>query len=546
MRLADCIRWIWNSAAGFRARIFLSGIIGAAGVCASMSFIWVSKLLIDTATGHRDGDIWIYGGILLACMAVQILLSIVNARLSARLSVDFRSSLRRTLFAIVMESRWTGKEVLHTGDILNRLEEDVRVVSDLVCRTVPSSVVTLLQFGMAFAILCSLDWRLAAVLVAVMPVAILLSRKYAGVMKKLTREIRDTDSREQSHLQENIQNRTLIATMQQTDMVNAGLSSIQSELREQVIRRTDYSMFSRVMIRSGFSLGYLAVFLWGAAGLQNGTVTFGMMTVFLQLVSQVQRPVVDIGRLVPAILHASASVERLSELSALQREEQGSVPPMDGKVGVRIEGISFRYPDGNVNVIEDFSYDFTPGSVTAVTGVTGSGKSTLIKLLLALLKPDRGRIVFYNGASEADSSPLTRSNLIYVPQGNTLISGTVRDNLLLGNPHASDHDIAQAVHTAVADFVYTLPEGLDTVCGERGTGLSEGQAQRISIARGLLRPGGIMLLDEPTSALDSDTERLLLERLSEVSRDKTVIIVTHRDMPEGICTGNITLFRRQP
>ena len=184
---------------------------------------------------------------------------------------------------------------------------------------------------------------------------------------------------------------------------------------------------------------------------------------------------------------------------------------------------------------------FQSGSVTAVMGATGTGKSTLIRLLLALIKPDKGLITIYDGENGIPVSPLTRCNIIYVPQGNTLISGTVRDNLLLGNPDASDDDMRKALHTAVADFVLDLSDGLDTVCGESGTGLSEGQAQRIAIARGLLRPGGIILLDEPTSALDKETEKELLSRLSKSESGKTIIIVSHSEIVADFCDSRIVL-----
>jgi ABC-type bacteriocin/lantibiotic exporter with double-glycine peptidase domain len=178
-----------------------------------------------------------------------------------------------------------------------------------------------------------------------------------------------------------------------------------------------------------------------------------------------------------------------------------------------------------------------------VVGETGVGKSTLIRLLLALVKPDKGDVSFYTGKEEAVASPMTRCNIVYVPQGNSLVSGTIRDNLYWGNPQATEEQLREALHTAVADFVYSLPDGLDTPCGEQGTGLSEGQAQRIAIARGLLRPGGVLLLDEPTSSVDKETERLMLERLSAHMQDKTLILVTHREGIAQLCASTLHLKR---
>ena len=253
---------------------------------------------------------------------------------------------------------------------------------------------------------------------------------------------------------------------------------------------------------------------------------------------------VELSRQIPSFTRVLTSAERLQELTAQPLEEQGEPVRLNGPVGVRIDRLTFAYPGGNRPVFDGFSHDFKPGSLTAVVGETGVGKSTLIRLMLALHKPGGGSITLYDGDREAAASPLTRCNFAYVPQGNTLVSGTIRENLLMGCPDATDEELHAALHTAAADFVGTLPDGLDIRCGEQGAGLSEGQAQRIAIARGLLRPGGILLLDEPTSSVDSETERLMLGRLSTQVQGKTLILVTHRETIARLCTEVVTIGSR--
>jgi ABC-type bacteriocin/lantibiotic exporter with double-glycine peptidase domain len=290
-----------------------------------------------------------------------------------------------------------------------------------------------------------------------------------------------------------------------------------------------------------FQAAQTVAFLWAVFGISKGTVTYGMMTAFLQLVAQIQRPLVDLSSQVPSVIHATTSIDRIIELETLPCEEEVEPQMLPGTAGVRFEGVSFSYPDSIKPVLEEFTYDFKPGSRTAIVGPTGVGKSTMIRLLLSLLRPQDGSIIMYAGEQSASVSPSTRCNLVYVPQGNSLFSGTVRDNLLMGNPDATEDQLRAALHTAAADFVFDLPGGLDAHCFEAGAGLSEGQAQRIAIARALLRPGSILLLDEFSSALDAETEITLMQRLTASLADHTMIFITHRDRIIDYCTDVLRL-----
>lgn len=543
MNLREGIIWMWKVSGGSRLAIAVNTILGLLQVAASLSFIWISKMLVDLATGVHAEPIWPYAIMMVTCMLLQTAIGTARSRWSRKAVVRLTARLRYRAFASVMESRWTGKEKFHSGDILGRITEDASYIADLLCSTVPSAFVTLIQLAAAFFMLFALDGRLALILVPLMPAALLISKAYMKKMRALTKDIKETDSLIKSMMQEDIQHRTVIKTLEMTAGTTSEVSHRQGSLEDKLMKRTDFSLYARTMVQIGFLAGYSTAFLWGIYGLKDGAITFGMMTAFLQLVSQIQRPAVDLSRQIPSASHALTYAERLKELEDLPSEEEGESIMLEGPAGIRFDSVDFTYPDGTRKIADNFTHDFTPGSSTALTGETGAGKSTLIRLMLALLSPDRGRITIYNSRQEIPVSPATRRNIIYVPQGNTLMSGTIRDNLLMGDPSADEQKLRLALHTAAADFVFSLPEGLDTQCGELGAGLSEGQAQRIAIARGLLRPGSILLLDEPTSSLDPATETLLLTRLGESMPDKTVIIVTHREAAAARCTDILQVVR---
>lgn len=536
LRINECIKWLWAASDGFRLSVVWCALTGALNVSVSLFFVFVCKHLIDIATGVSDDSLETYIGWMAICLTAQLVLSVIRSRMANRTEVRLRNGLHNRLFAHLMKSQWNGRETFHSGDLLNRIEEDTASVSDAICRMIPTVFVTIVQLVGALYFLSRLDIWLTGILVFIMPVALLFSKSYVRKMRRMSHEIRETDSRIQSHLQENLQHRIIVRTLEYTRQAVKKLSTLQTSLREQVYRRTDFSVFSRSMVQIGFMTGYAVAFLWGVFGLRDGTVTFGMMAAFLQLVSQIQRPMVDISRQISVFIRVLTATERLAELTALPLERQGKPIQLEGSLGIRISHLHFSYPGSDQEVLADFSHDFHPGSLTAIVGETGVGKSTLIKLILALVQPKEGNIVIYNEQEEVTASPQTRCNLSYVPQGNTLFSGTIRDNLLRGNPYATEEDMRSALHTAVADFVFSLPDGLDTVCGEQGTGLSEGQAQRIAIARGLLRPGNILLLDEPSSALDGETEKELLRRLAKEVTGRTVVLITHRERIAGLCS----------
>ena len=529
------LAWIWRASQGARIQALMSALIGIVSVVCSLCFVFLSKEIIDIATGVRSGDLMRYGIGMGVLVLAEILLHALNSWIVNTLGVKTQNRLRARLYKQLMQSEWQGKD-RHSGDVLNRLVQDLNTIASVVTSTIPFVIITAVQFIASFCFLYTMDHTLAIVLVLILPFFALLSRFYVRRMRSMTKAVRESDSRIHAVMQESLQHRTVVKALDQTEKMGTKLHRLQERLQGEVIARTRFSVLSRSLVSMGFSLGYLTAFLWGVFRIQGGVITFGVMTAFLQLVGRIQRPLSDFARLIPTLVGALTSAERLMELEEQPLEEAGDPIVLQSGAGVRLEDVHFVYSDGNEKVLQGLSADFPPGSMTAILGETGAGKTTLIRLILALVRPTQGRVVLYDGKREVEASSLTRANLVYVPQGNTLFSATIRDNLLLGNPNATDVDLWRVLHIACADFVEQLPDGLDTLCSERGGGLSEGQAQRIAIARSLLRDGSILLLDEATSALDPDTEQRLLQRISSELKGKTLIFITHRPSVLEYCS----------
>ena len=519
--------WLWENSRGIRARILFSALAGVLRVAFGLGFVYISKELVDVATGSVQGMLSQYVVWMVLLVLGGIVCNSVVGWMTGLMEVKAQNVLRQRLFEGVLQSRWTGRDPFHSGDVQSRLGADIHNVVSLLAVSVPSLVVTGSQLLGSFFFLDRLDGTLARILVSGILVFLFFGKIYAKRMRRLTHGVRSGESAVQSLTQESVQYRMVIKTLEGAGLMGIRLAELQSVLYSRVECRTCFSVFSKMLLSSGFAGGYLLAFAWGAFRLQEGAITFGVMTAFLQLVGQIQRPILDLTRLVPTLTSALASMDRLRELEALVPEEQGEPILLSGVVGLKLSGVCFGYDDRPV--LEGFSYDFVPGSVTAVLGATGAGKTTLVRLILALVRPQSGNVTLYSSQGESEASALTRGNFVYVPQGNTLFSGTIRENLLLGNPTAGEPQIRNALYGAAAEFVYTLPQGLDTRCGEQGSGLSEGQSQRLAIARSLLRSGTVLLLDEVSSALDTATEKLLLRRLMRHCKGRTVIFITHRE-----------------
>ena len=534
------LKWFSKVVRPHRASIAVMMLCHVLLAGCSVAFVFASKKLVDIAVAVLHGDsehsgLWIWASVMIGIVIGRIGFNALRSYLQTRTEINLKNRLRRRLFDVLLHLQSDGSKKYHSGDLLNRMQEDVRVVSTAFSSSIPNLLGTSLQFVAAFAFLMILDARLGLLVIVIVPVGLVAGKYITTRIKGLTHDIRKSDSQVQSHLQESLQHIALLQTMEYTQTSGASLAGLQGELYDNEIKRVRFSILSRIFISLAFQAGNTAAFLWGVFGISHGTVTYGMMTAFLQLVAQIQRPLIEMSSQIPSVIHAAASIDRIIDLESLPREEVAEPQLLDDTAGIKVSEVTFAYPGTDSNVLEHFSHDFEPGSRTAIVGPTGAGKSTLIRILLSLLKPQSGSVTIYSSNGEYTVSPATRCNLVYVPQGNSLFSGTIRDNLLMGNPEATEQQMLEALHTAAADFVAELPSGIDTQCFEAGGGLSEGQAQRIAIARALLRPGSILLLDEFSSALDAETEITLMQRLTASLPDHTMIFITHRDRIVDYC-----------
>ena len=533
--MKSSLKFLNFTSKGFRSKIALILIIGLAEVTFSLSFVWFSKSIIDIATGVKDGSLLHYSLYLVTIIILQILFFFFFIRLRRMTEVSMSNAIRYNVFSSLLYSRWQELSSMHSGDMLTRIIKDTDDVINMMVTAFPLAILASTQFIGAIVILYVLDPALAIILGVSMPLLALFSKLYYNRMRKYTMEVKKSESLITSMMEESLLNQIVIRTFEQQENELDRLGRLQSKLHTSVHKRTNVSIFANMIMGLTFNGGYITAFLWSAYGLANKTITFGAVTAYLQLVNRIQRPLFDLIRLLPSIVSAKTAIERLIYLTGFSMEDIKNRVLLEGNVTLKVKDLTFSYSKESKPVLSNFSMEVKPGTMVAVMGETGVGKTTLLRLLLALVKPDSGSITIKDEKMTEEVSERTRSNFVYVPQGGSLFSGTIRENLLMGDSNANDEEIIRVLNIASANFVLELPEGLDTKLGENGAGLSEGQAQRVAIARSLLRPGKILLLDEATSALDTETEQQFLKNLKKEIDNRTVLFITHQVEVAAFC-----------
>ncbi len=530
--LPHIIRYLITQLRGHSLQITLNTTVGILLVLLDLAFVWATKLAIDVAT-HNTTAVTLHQAFLLIAliMFTRIVLGLSSRWIRAILGVKAQNSMRQHLFNRLLRCKWTELKTYHTGNLTNRIEHDVNDVVNFVTESIPSFITTLAQFIGAFFFLFFMDSTLAIIIVCVIPFFIISSKLYIKKMRKLSHQARDEESKIQSTIQESLQHVMIIKTLQRVAYFTNKLTSQQAQLHQIILSRTRYATISSSLLNLGFATGYFVTFVWGATNLSKGLITYGAMLAFIQLVGQIQGPVRNLSKFIPIFITSFTATERLMDIENIAQEEANTPTKLLPSVGVQLSNLTFQYTTSSRLIFNNFSYSFPAGSITAIVGETGAGKTTLIRLLLSLIQPTEGKIALIDGSGkEFTMSPDLRANFAYVPQGNTLFSGTIRSNLLLGKPDATDEELKTALHTAAADFVYKKAKGLETPCGEAGDGLSEGQAQRIAIARALLADGNVFIFDEATSSLDPTTEETVLQRIVTHFANRTLIFITHRPL----------------
>jgi len=515
----------------FHGAIWGISLMGILGTVLSLWLTLVTRSLIDGAVSRDEGVLWKYGAMLVGIILIERGISVLSAWLRTRTSAKMQLEMQRQVTASLMSKEYPALKPFHSGELVSRVFSDVGVVRDGVLNLLPSVLRLVVSFVGAAGILITMDWRFVPVIVIVGILGVVVTAAFRNPMKRRHKRMQDAQAKLHASTQETLENVRLIKASVSEERALDTMDEHREHLAKEQIRNGKLSIAMNNGMGSLFDISWLVCNLWGCVKIFQGTFTYGGLAALIQLVGRIQGPIANAVSLVSQMYGVVASAERLQEVIGLPDEETGE--KLDGFDSIRLEGVRFQYAESREEVLIDVDGVIRKGDFVALTGISGGGKTSLFQLLLGIYKPTAGRVLFVSGEKEVPACKGTRSLFAYVPQGNMLMSGSLKDNLTMFTDHATEEEIRSAVKAAcLEDLVGKI--GMEARLGERGVGLSEGQAQRVAIARALLSNAPILLLDEATSALDEETEAQVLRNIDEM-RNKTVIIVTHRRAALEIC-----------
>lgn len=537
------IKWIFSHAKPIIPYLIFTIIVNIIFSLIGIYNVVVSKSLIDSAIGGNKQEVIKWLTIMVSISLFSMLSSPITTFLSTHSSIKLNQGIQRKIYKHIQYSDWLEQSKFHSVSLLTRVTSDVGNISSTLLSTIPSLVSLTVTLVGSFYTLITWAPSIALVAVFIGPFLIIIGKFFSSKLKTLYKEAQKADVKYRSFMQESIQNIMIVKTFCMEKINMKKLNQIQDEKYNISMRNTKFSVMTSMSMSFCSYIAYISIFSWGVLNIAKGAATYGTFTGMLQLYSKVQSPFSSLAGMIPGFIGTIAAAERLMEIEAIPLEKLSEVNLSNefSNPDIEFKDVSFGYK-ANCTIIDDINLTIKSGETIAFVGPSGEGKTTIIRMILSLINPTKGKLLLHEGDVTKELTRDYREIISYVPQGNTLFSGTIADNLRYGKPDATEEEIRQSLKNACAlDFVDELEDGIETLVGERGVGISEGQAQRIAIARSFLRERPILILDEATSALDPETEVSVLKSIRSLENKPTCIIITHRPSALNICNRIIKL-----
>lgn len=535
--------WLMKYTKPYLPALSLTMLLSIAASLISIGTAVVSQQLIDNASIGKTitSNILLYVLCILIMQVVQILSSLFTVIIQEK----FSFGIRKQVFEKILHSCYHDVSKYHSGDLMTRLTSDTGNVADGIANIIPRIIILVVEFVASFVVLLIYDPMLAVFALLLAPVGGILSIWLGRKLKTLQLKVQESEANYRSFITESLSNILIIKSFRTEDYSAERLQELRDDRLNWVIKKQRMSLVASSGMSLTFQAGYILALAWGATKLSAKTITYGTMSVFLTLVNRLQSPILGLAQTIPQVVRVLASAGRVMELQNLPLETVTEETITPENIGVQVDHVSFGYSDDIL--FDDASVTINPGEFVAIVGASGIGKTTLIRLILSFMNANAGSIQFFNDKNERMATNAnSRDFLSYVPQGNTLFSGTIEHNVRMGKKDATDEEVYEALKAAAAyDFVSELPDGIHTVIGERGYGISEGQAQRISIARALIKKAPFLILDEATSSLDEKTELAVLEGIKNFSYHPTCLLITHRRSVLAYCDREIKIDNKK-